>query len=352
MSYGVEALRATSGEGISGFSSRSDQARARETAKYGLTMQWYADRVQEQNNLCADCGKKEKRIGNGTNKLRPLGLGFGADGQPNRLICQLCASKQRRLRMEAKNAPKDFSSFEEFWEANREQLQKEDALQFATFRERDADTRELYSIICFYVRDYDGPMCYQLSDALNEVEAELVNHGTTDLDQLSAPFYKVEHRRVHDEIQAAAEALDAPKHARNCAVFAKYGWLQALPVSAGDHVVREFLRRNGRWPYPDWSKPPNHTRTIKCSTYHCPGEFTYDQRDRVPGWYFSTNINSVIEPLQWWCDSCRATQAALKPKGRTLAEVASDRIYTVEGEWRTPVDNPNTAWFVKLLPGA
>lgn len=302
--YGVEALRATSGDGISGFSSRSDQARARELSKYGLTMTWFDQKVEEQQNLCADCSKTEKsKLGNG--KRRPLGLGFNSDGTPDRLICTTCASKQRKTRMEEHNAPKDYASFEEFWAVNREQLQKEDPITFATLRERDADVREIYEIICIYLRRHDGKPCYQLTDTLDEVEKELIENSTTDLDQLSCPFHRVEHRHLFDEIQAAAELPNAPRHARNCAVFAKYGLLQALPVSVGDTYVREFLRKNGRWPFPDWGKAPDPNRTQKCATYGCKSELTYKTSDPIP-------------PPQWYCSRCeeirRSKSAPVPPR--------------------------------------
>ena len=339
------------GDGISGFASRSDLARMRELSKYGLEMSWYDEKVQEQSNTCADCHKQEtQRLGNG--KRRPLGLGFDANGQPSRLICTNCASKQRKARMEELNKPQDCASFEEFWQVNREHLQKEDATTLATLQERDQDVRELYEVIVIFVRRHDGKPCFQLTDALDEVTEELVTHGTTDLDQLSCPFYRVEHRQVFVEIQEAAELPNAPAHARNCATYAKYGWLQALPVSAGDHAVREFLRRNGRWPYPDWSKPPNPIKTIKCCTPGCKSEFTYNQNDRVPGWYFSPCINAAIPPAQWHCEKCRADQQARHDKriGRSFTEVAADRPYFVNGRLTT-ADTSNAAWFQKL-PGA
>lgn len=344
--YGVEALRVTRGDGISGFSSRSDQARARELAKYGLTMKWYDDKSQEQGEgICADCSKQETaRLGNG--KRRPLGLGFNSDGTPDRLVCTTCASKQRKKRMEEKNAPKDYASFQEFWQANRENEKDSELLK--GLRDRHAYVSELYEAVVDYVRGTDN--CPDgLQDTLDEVTAELCENGTTDLDQLSVPFYRVEQRHLFDEIQEAAETPDAPKHARNAAVFAKYGWVAALPVSAGDHVIREFLRKNQRWPYPDWSPKPNPIKTIKCSTYQCKGEFTYDEREKIPGWYFSTAINRVVPPPQWWCEKCRAEQRARHDKriGRTLAEVAPDRPYFVNGRLTT-ADTSNAAWFQKL----
>lgn len=335
------------GDGISGFASRSDLARMRELKRHGLEMSWYDDKNTEQNGLCSDCHRQEtQRLGNG--KRRPLGLGFDQNGQPNRLICTNCASKQRKARMEERNAPKDYDSLQAFWESNRATLLKEDPTEFARLKERHDYVSELYGAICNYVRGEDR--CPEgLDDTLNETEADLVNHSTTDLDQLVIPFYKASHRHVYDEIQAAAEIPDAPKHARNCATFSRFGWLQALPVSVGNTYVREFLRKNSRWPYPDWSKPPNPIRTIKCATYQCKSEFTYNVNDKIPGWYFSTSINAVIPPAQWHCDKCRAEQAARKPSGRTLASVAPDRPFLVSGKLMT-ADTSAQLWFGRL-PG-
>lgn len=331
--YDLGKLKELGGEGVSGLASRSDAARARELSKYGLDLSWFDQKVEAQQNLCSDCHKPEKsKLGNG--KKRPLGLGFNSDGTPDRLICTNCASKQRKSRMEERNAPRDYSSFEEFWESNRNALAKENAAELARLRERDAEIREIYEIICIYLNYHDGQPCYQLTDTLDEIEAELVNNGTTDLDQVSCPFYRVEHRQLYDEIQAAAEKNPDARHARNSAIFAKFGLLIALPVSAGDHVVREFLRRNGRWPYPDWSKPPNPIKTVKCSTYQCKGEFTF-------------NINDELPPAQWYCQECRAAQAARANRvHKTPAEIASDRMY-VEGTWNSA--EPVPAWFRNLL---
>lgn len=310
-------------DNLSGLPTRSDLARQRELAKYGLDLSWFDQLVESQQNLCSDCHKPEReKLANG--RKRPLGLGF-ENGQPNRLICTSCASKQRKARMEERKKPIDYSDFQDWWLANREALPQENLAEFSRLRERHEEVTLLYEAVCDYVRGTDA--CPEgLEDTLDEVEQELRENGTTDLDMLCVPFYRVASRGVFDAIQEAAEISNAPVHARNAFVFAKYGLLQALPTHATENYVRIFLKQNGRYPYPDWGKAPNPIKTVKCSTYGCASEFQY-------------NVNTdTAPPAQWFCPACRARNTRSDRPRPTLAERAPDNIYTIGGKWKTATE--------------
>ena len=60
-------------------------------SRYGVSIEWYDSKLEEQNNLCAACGEPEKAIQNTSGKLRPLSVDHDHEsGKTRALLCTSC----------------------------------------------------------------------------------------------------------------------------------------------------------------------------------------------------------------------------------------------------------------------
>src|SRR6266849_2251103 len=204
-------------ERLTNLPSRSDQARLRDLERKGLTMEWYEKKTAEQTIdgevICAECSKSEtKRLSNG--KLRPLAI----DAPRERLICQRCASKQRSERArvlaaklkekrEDESTPK---SFEEFWDANRAQL---DPAELARLQQRHEEITFLYDVVVDYVNGTDGTSEQDRADTVVEVIQEIRDNGLVDADICTIPFYRNDESNFYNQI-LSRDVPGAQKHAK------------------------------------------------------------------------------------------------------------------------------------------
>jgi len=236
------------GSGLSGMPTKSELARHRELERHNLTMDWYNTKVQEQtldgDVICASCSKPEtKRLGNG--KLRPLAI----DVPRERLICQRCASKQRTekarvltAKLKEQREGDEPKSFQEFWNANRARL---DPAELAKLQARHDEVTFLYDVICDYNRGTDGTSEQDRKDTVQDVLQEIREHGYVDCDIVRVPFYEKSELEFYDALFACDDfyfqVLYPKGQLRPTAIFAKYGFLVALPIFVENNQVRLFL---------------------------------------------------------------------------------------------------------------
>lgn len=317
--YELGQMKKVSGDGVSGLATRSDLARARELERHGLTMPWYDALVESQQNLCGDCHKQEKqKLGNG--KRRPLGLGFGEDGQPNRLICTGCASRIRtakaRERKENEGKPTDYASFEDFWKANRE---KEDPAELAALQERHGNIGLLFEAICEYLNDTDEiNFSEDLAATVDEVEAELKS-GTVTADILQISFYRADERDFYNHVQAASEIPDAPNHAKATAIFASLGLITQLPNFPEVHT---FLKRFGNPSTAAAPATPGWVHMICCNAVLPDGKGCNDMGRHVPAEIAAEYAKKAIKYL---CHSCILGNVRAKEQSGVPAFQATKR---------------------------
>ena len=230
---------------------RSEQAKLRDLERKGLTMDWYNAKVIEQTLdgevICAECSKPgTKRLSNG--KLRPLAI----DAPRERLICQRCASKQRSekarvLAAKLKEQREDeatHKSFEEFWETNRSELTPD---QLQKLQARHDEITFLYDVIVDYVNGTDGTTEADRMDTVADVLEEIRDNGVVDADICTIPFYRKDESNFYNQI-LSRDIPGAQKHAKATAIFARYGFLIALPSFVRYNQIRIFLQRFGPKP--------------------------------------------------------------------------------------------------------
>src|SRR6266478_678133 len=284
---------------LSGMLPRSEQAKLRDLERKGLTMEWYDQKVVEQTLdgevICAECSKSEtKRLSSG--KLRPLAI----DAPRDRLICQRCASKQRSerarvLAVKLKEKREDEStpkSFEEFWDANRAQL---DPAELARLQQRHEEITFLYDVIVDYNNGRDETSDQDRADTVVEVIQEIRDNGLADADIVTIPFFRKSEVDFYNQI-LSCDIPGAGKHAKATAIFARYGFLIALPSFVHYNQIRIFLQRFG-------PKPHKVDVTVKCG--EC-GKSTISLSEQDAKARFGSLGNPFDYSLRFVCDACSA----------------------------------------------
>jgi hypothetical protein len=278
---------------------RSEQAKLRDLERKGLTMDWYNAKVIDQtldgDVICAECSKPEtKRLSNG--KLRPLAI----DAPRERLICQRCASKQRsekarvlaaklKEKREDESTPK---SFEEFWDANRAQL---DPAELARLQQRHEKVTFLYEVICDYNDGHDETSDQDRADTVVEVIQEIRDNGTVDADICTIEFFRKDESNFYNQI-LSRDVPGAQKHAKATAIFARYGFLTALPSFVHWNQIRIFLQRFG--PKPRVSD----LVTLTCRECH---KATLQLPEEEAKARYGTLDNPLNYSIRYRCESCQ-----------------------------------------------
>ena len=296
---------------------RSEQAKLRDLERKGLTMDWYNAKVIDQTLdgevICAECSKPEtKRLSNG--KLRPLAI----DAPRERLICQRCASKQRsekarvlsaklKEKREDESTPK---SFEEFWDGNRAQL---DPAELAKLQQRHDEVTFLYDVICDYNNGTDGTSEQDRMDTVADVLEEIRDNGVVDCDICTIPFYRKDESNFFNQI-VAADVPGAAKHLKANAIFARYGFLTALPNFVQYNQLRIFLQKFG--PKPRASDLVTLTcRDCRKATLQLPEA---EAKAR-----YGTLDNPLNYSIRYRCDSCQyKADAAVRQFQERIREAA------------------------------
>ncbi|SRR6266481_241729 len=300
---------------LSGMLPRSEQAKLRDLERKGLTMEWYDQKVVEQTLdgevICAECSKSEtKRLSNG--KLRPLAI----DAPRDRLICQRCASKQRSerarvLAVKLKEKREDEStpkSFEEFWDANRAQL---DPAELARLQQRHEEITFLYDVIVDYNNGRDETSDQDRADTVVEVIQEIRDNGLADADIVTIPFFRKSEVDFYNQI-LSCDIPGAGKHAKATAIFARYGFLIALPSFVHYNQIRIFLQKFG-------PKPTREVQvTLKCNECR---KTTLQLPEVEAKARFGTLDNPLDYALRFACDACleKRQQRAVEVVKRLIA---------------------------------
>ncbi|SRR6266851_2347548 len=313
-------------ERLTNLPSRSDLARLRELERLGLTQQWYDAQLQLQTvddvPVCAECEKPESAKTKTWGHLRGLVVD---QRSKDRLVCGKCASKFRSAKartriaeMEAKKEEEDRpKSFDEFWNANRAQL---DPAELEKLRARHEEITFLYDVIVDYNDGTDGTTEADRLDTVAEVLQELRDNGTVDCQIVEIPFYLKEESGFYNQV-LSRDVSGAPNHARATATFAKYGFLTALPIFIDFNQVRIFLQKFG-------PKPRASDVTVKCN--QC-GKATLKLLESEARARFGTLDNPYA--INYRCEACQQkTDAAVKQFSERLRrEVAETHIFDSYG---------------------